>query len=190
LDITTRSLWTLIHGMGFGGLYLLACSGALVALYRRVSGGALTAPSLQNDRFLSLYLTAMAGLAWLAVLSGTYIIYPWYRAPAPAGSTNLAPFPRALLLSNPATKQWHSLGMEWKEHVAWLVPIAITMAAFVVIRYGRDLRSHPQLRSAIRGFIFVSLFAAGVAGFFGAMLNKTAPVEGGPAIHLSQESKP
>ena len=34
MEITTRGLWTLIHGMGFGGLYLLACSGALVELYR------------------------------------------------------------------------------------------------------------------------------------------------------------
>ena len=27
-----RALWTLIHGMGFGALYLLACSGALMGL--------------------------------------------------------------------------------------------------------------------------------------------------------------
>ena len=32
MEITTRGLWTLIHGMGFGGLYLLACSGAIVEL--------------------------------------------------------------------------------------------------------------------------------------------------------------
>ena len=35
MEITTRSLWTLIHGMGFGALYLMACSGALVELHRR-----------------------------------------------------------------------------------------------------------------------------------------------------------
>ena len=34
MEITARALWTLIHGMGFGALYLLACSGALVELYR------------------------------------------------------------------------------------------------------------------------------------------------------------
>jgi len=34
MEITVRSLWTMIHGMGFGALYLLACSGALVELYR------------------------------------------------------------------------------------------------------------------------------------------------------------
>ena len=31
-NFAARGLWTLIHGMGFGALYLLACSGALVEL--------------------------------------------------------------------------------------------------------------------------------------------------------------
>ena len=35
MEITTRGLLTLIHGMGFGALYLIACSGALVELHRR-----------------------------------------------------------------------------------------------------------------------------------------------------------
>ena len=35
MEITTRSLLTLIHGMGFGALYPMACSGALVELHRR-----------------------------------------------------------------------------------------------------------------------------------------------------------
>jgi hypothetical protein len=76
--------------------------------------------------------------------------------------------------------------MEWKEHVAWLVPIAITMAAFVAIRYARDLKNHHQLRFALHGFLITSLFAAGIAGLFGAMLDKNAPIEGGQTIHLVQ----
>lgn len=191
MDITTRSLWTLIHGMGFGALYLLACSGALALLYLRFSTDAQmqTHPSPASDRFLGIYLTVMAALAWLTVLSGTYIIYPWYRAAAPVGTANLAAYPRALLLSHPATKQWHLIGMEWKEHVAWLVPIAITMAAFIAIRYARDLRNHPQLRNALHGFLVLSLLAAGIAGFFGAMLDKNAPVDGGQEIQLVQGGK-
>jgi hypothetical protein len=76
--------------------------------------------------------------------------------------------------------------MEWKEHVAWLVPIAITMAAFIAIKYARDLKHSPALRSALCGFVGTSLFAAGVAGFFGAMLDKNAPVDGGQTIRLVQ----
>ena len=186
LEITTRSLWTLIHGMGFGALYLLASSGAIVALFRRYS----TKPSPQNqvggDRFLGIYLSILTALAWLTVLTGTYIIYPWYRAAPPKDTVNLGAYPRSLLLSHPATSQWHLIGMEWKEHVAWLVPIAITAAAFIAIKYARDLRNHPQLRSALLGFTAISLFAAGIAGFFGAMLDKNAPVDGGQTIHLVQ----
>jgi len=191
MEITTRSLWTLVHGMGFGALYLLACSGALALLYLRFSTDAQTQThaSPVSDRFLGIYLTAMAALAWLTVLSGTYIIYPWYRATAPAGTANLAAYPRALLLFHPATKQWHLIGMEWKEHVAWLVPIAITMAAFIAIRYARDLRNHSQLRYALHGFVVISLLAAGIAGFFGAMLDKNAPVDGGQTIQLVQGEK-
>jgi hypothetical protein len=80
--------------------------------------------------------------------------------------------------------------MEWKEHVAWLVPIAITAAAFIAIKYARDLRNHPQLRSALLGFTAISLFAAGIAGFFGAMLDKNAPVEGGQTIQLVKGELP
>jgi len=184
MEITTRGLWTLIHGMGFGALYLLAGSGLLLELYR------FTAPCPHSDlmpshqRFLKWYLIAMAALAWLAVLSGTYVIYPWYRAVPPPGTFALSMFPQHMLMSSPATIGWHSFGMEWKEHVAWLVPIVVTATAAVAIRYARDLKHHPQLRSALLGFTAVSLFAAGIAGFFGAMLDKNAPVDGGQTIQL------
>lgn len=65
-----------------------------------------------------------------------------------------------------------------------LTPISITMTAVVFIKYGRNLRNQPQLRAAVLGFTLVSFLAAGIAGFFGAMLNKHAPVEGGRTIHL------
>ena len=186
MEISTRGLLTLIHGMGFGALYLMACSGALVELIRRWPPKAADELRSGDATFLRTYLVAMAALAWITVLSGTYIIYPWYRAVPPAGAVDLAGFPQRLLMSNPATAGWHSLGMEWKEHVAWLTPISITMAAAVALRYGRGMASQPRLRAAVLGFTLVSFLAAGVAGFFGAMLNKHAPVEGGSVIRLSR----
>jgi uncharacterized membrane protein len=174
--------------MGFGALYLLACSGAIALLYLRFSANGQTQSTVSpaSERFLGIYLTSMAALAWLTVLSETCIIHPWYRAAAPAGTANLTAYPRALLLSHPAVKQWHLIGMEWKEHVAWLVPIAITMAAFNAIKYAHDLRNHPQLRNALHGFVVISLLAASITGFFGAMLDKNAPVDGGKTIQLVQ----
>jgi len=184
MEISARGLWTLMHGMGFGALYLLACSGAVIELRRwnRASDGNETAT--RDAAFLKWYLMAMAALAWMTVLTGTYVIYPWYRAAAPAGLADLSSFPQALLKAKASTAGWHSLGMEWKEHVAWLTPISITMAAAVAARYARSLRDHPQLRAAVLVFTFVSFLSAGVAGFFGAMLNKHAPVEGGSTIQV------
>jgi hypothetical protein len=181
MEITSRALWTLIHGMGFGALYLLACSGAVLELYRRFI--ARTGSALASDSpFLKLYLLAMSLSAWLAVLTGTYVIYPWYRATPPAGTTDLTQYPQRLLMSHASTLGWHSLGMEWKEHVAWLVPITITMAAGVVARYGSDLRRHRLLRSAVLGAVLFSFVCAALAGFWGAMINKYAPVSGGTTI--------
>jgi len=186
MEITTRSLWTLIHGMGFGALYLLAGSGALLELYRFTNSSTPSGPTWGEERFLKVYLMTMVVLAWAAVLTGAYVIYPWYRAAPPPGTVDLSMFPQHLLMANSTTVGWHSLGMEWKEHIAWFAPISITMVAYVFIKYGRDLRNHPQLRAAVLCFAVASFVAAGAAGFFGAMINKYAPVQGGHTIQLSE----
>jgi len=190
MEVTLRSFWTLVHGMGFGALYLLACSGALMELYRYTASSTPIGDTSSEEKFLKIYLITMAVLAWTAVLTGAYVIYPWYRAALPAGAKDLALFPQRLLMSSPSTAGWHALGMEWKEHIAWFAPISITMAAFVFFKYGRDLKNHRQLRAGVLAFVAASFVSAGVAGFFGAMLDKYAPVQGGPTIVLSKgESK-
>jgi hypothetical protein len=185
MEITSRAAWSLIHGMGFGGLYLLACSGAIVELWRRYAPSSQFALTAGDQRFVRIYFAGMAVLAWLAVLTGAYVVYPWYRAVPPAGTTSLAGFPQRLLLSRPSTAGWHSMGMEWKEHVAWLAPISITMAWAVVTRYGPSLKNHPGLRKAVLFFVIVSMVAAAIAGFFGAETDDHAPVNGGGVIHLA-----
>ena len=82
----------------------------------------------------------MVVLAWAAVLTGAYVMYPWYRAAAPPSTVDLSAFPQRLLMANPMTVGWHSLGMEWKEHVARFTPIPITMVTFLFIKYGGDLK--------------------------------------------------
>ena len=186
MEISLRSFWTLVHGMGFGALYLLACSGALVELYRFTTSSRPIEETAREERFLRIYLISMVVLAWMAVLTGAYVVYPWYRAAVPPGTKDLALFPQKFLLANQSTAGWHSFGMEWKEHIAWFAPISITMATFVFLKYGRDLKNHRQLRSGVLAFVVVSFISAGIAGFFGAMINKYAPVQGGPTIPLSR----
>jgi hypothetical protein len=184
MEISLRDLLTVFHGMGFGALFMLAFAGAVAELYRMSAPAAVLTPSPREQFLLRWYLAAMVVLAWATVLSGTYIVYPWYRAVPPVGTTDLTAFPKFLLTSSPTTSKWHSLGMEWKEHIAWLTPIAITMVAYVTAKYGRALTRPRHLRAAVLGFVIVAFVATGVAGAFGAFLNKYAPVRGGPAIHL------
>ncbi|HET6170298.1 MAG TPA: hypothetical protein VFE01_08965 [Terracidiphilus sp.] len=185
MDITSHAFWSLVHGMGFGGLYLLACSGAILELWRRFAPSSPVPVTAQDERFIRIYFAVMAALAWLAVLTGAYLVYPWYRAIPPAAATSLSAFPQRLLLSNRSTAAWHSVGMEWKEHVAWLAPISTTMACAVLMRHGRGLKDHPQLRNAVLCFVVVAMVAAGIAGFFGAEIDDHAPVEGGKIVHMA-----
>lgn len=184
MEISTHDLMTVLHGMGFGALFMLAFSGALAELYRLSAPGAPSTMSTREQSLLNFYLVAMVILAWLTVFSGAYIVYPWYRAVPPAGVADLTDFPRRLLLSNGKTSEWHNVGMEWKEHVAWLAPIAITMVAYVTMKYGRAIIQHRNMRIAVLGFAVAAFVATGVAGAFGAFLNKYAPVRGGGVIIL------
>lgn len=76
MEITSRALWTLIDGMGFGVLYLMGCSGMLVEFYRRFISRSPTLADTDGP-FFKAYLLVMTALGWFAVLSGTYLVYPW-----------------------------------------------------------------------------------------------------------------
>jgi hypothetical protein len=159
-------------------------TGAAMGLYASSASSNLWTLGPRQRRFFSIYLAVMALLAWLAVLVGAYAVYPWYRAHAPAGLTDLSGYPQRLLMSRPTTTGWHDIGMEWKEHIAWFAPISLTAVAYLVARYGRHLHAMQSVRRAVVGLLALAFISAGVAGFFGAMLNKYAPVRGGANIIL------
>ncbi len=187
MEISYRDMITVVHGMGFGALFMLAFSGAVAVIYATAVAGPQVPLQAGNNMLFRLYLIGMAALAWLATLSGAFVIYPWYRAVPPAGITDLSAYPQRLLLSSPRTAGWHNLGMEWKEHIAWITPIAMTMVAYVFIKYGPRLALHRHMRNAVLGFTVVAFFATAVAGVFGAFLNKYAPIRGGADVILLQE---
>lgn len=184
MDISVRDLWTVLHGMGFGALFMLAFTGAIAELFRMSAPGSPVIPSPKDQMMLRFYLIGMVVLAWATVFSGAYIVYPWYRAVPPAGTIDLAGYPRYLLLSSMTTAEWHRFGMEWKEHVAWIAPIAMTMVAYVFGKYGPSLAKHRDLRNAALIFTLAAFLSTGVAGAFGAFINKYAPIRGGETIHL------
>jgi len=179
----------MLHGMGFGGLLLLAFSGAMIQLYRIFSPDGASPLSIREQKLLRIYLVAMAVLAWGTVLSGAYLVYPWYRAHPPIGVTDLAAYPQRYLLASPTTAGWHNLGMEWKEHVAWFAPIALTMVAYVFIKYGSNLTRHRQIRNAAFAFALMAFIATAIAATLGALINKNAPVRGGTVIEFMEGTK-
>jgi hypothetical protein len=74
--------------------------------------------------------------------------------------------------------------MEWKEHIAWFAPICLTAAASIFARYGRHPGALRPLRRTVLGLLAFAFGCACVAGFFGAMLNKHAPLRGGRTVVL------
>ena len=176
MQMSLRELITAIHGMGFGALFLLAFSGALIKLHRIRTPEISSDLSIHERNIFRFYLIVMVLLAWATVLSGAYLVYPWYRASA---SLEL----RIILISltapyaSPTTSGWHNLGMEWKEHVAWFAPIAITMIAYIFMKYSSSVPLDRNVRNVVFVFGIAAFFAAGIAGLFGALINKAAPVK-------------
>jgi hypothetical protein len=176
MAMDSREIWTVIHGMVFGFIFLLGFSGALYAVYMLKPGWQTTEGITRTVRNIKTYLWALAVSVWAAVITGAYVVYPWYRAAPPAGTTDLSTYPRSLLLANEATAGWHEFGMEWKEHVAFLAPIAATVVAFVVSYYGPALARKVGERRAVMIFFIFAFLTAAVAGLFGAFITKAAPV--------------
>jgi len=175
MSFTDRELWTVIHGMGFGAIFLLAFAGGFAGLWSLRQEFTTPAGLRERMRRLLAGTWIMAIVSWLTVISGTWKVYPWYRAKPPEGA-DLRDFPRSQLLADETLAGWHEFGMEWKEHVAWLAPILATAVAFVVMRYGTALADQPALRRACMILFVLAFLAAAVAGAFGAFITKSAPV--------------
>lgn len=169
MTLTNREFWTLVHGMVLGAVFLLGFAGGLEGLYS-LRPRLLSAEGVRDRaRRLQIGVVAMAVAAWGTVLTGTWVVYPWYREDVPDS-------PRSVLLADPALAEWHHFGMEWKEHVAWISPILATVVAFIVVYYGASLVRHDRVRrSALTLFVLTFVFAA-VAGLYGALITKAAPL--------------
>ena len=169
MELTNRETWTLIHGLVIGSLFLLAFAGGLAGLIS-LRGGLVTMEGVRERIFrLRIGITSMAILAWATVLTGTWIVYPWYREMTDDS-------PRSILLSNPSTEDWHKFGMEWKEHIAWISPMLATAAAFLVLYYGKELVRNRRMRLLVIVLFVAAFVVAGIAGMFGALITKAAPV--------------
>lgn len=169
MSFSNRELWTLIHGMIFGALFLLSFGGGLAGLWSLRPEFVTQAGIVDRVRRLKIGMVAMAVAAWGTVITGTWVVYPWYRAKLPTS-------PKSILLSSESTAGWHDFGMEWKEHIAWLSPILATLAAFIVVTMGVRLVQERKIVKAVITIFVLAFSIAAVAGLFGALITKAAPV--------------
>ncbi len=169
MSLTDRETWAALHGMIFGALFLLAFAGAFAGLYSLRPELVTPQGIIERTRRLVAGTWAMAIIAWATVITGSWIVYPWYRAKDPSS-------PKSTLLANVDTAQWHNFGMEWKEHIAWIAPILATTVALVVTYYGRDLVKNEGVRRVVIVVLVAAFACAAVAGMLGAFITKAAPV--------------
>jgi hypothetical protein len=169
MDLSTREFWALIHGLILGGGFLLAFAGGLAGLYSLKPGLVTDLGLVERTRRLTIGTTAMAAIAWVTVITGTWIVYPWYREDTPDAA-------KSRLLESPDTEEWHTFGMEWKEHVAWMVPMLATAAGFIVLYYGTDLIKNQTARKVAMGLLIAAFAIAAIVGVLGALITKNASV--------------
>jgi hypothetical protein len=169
MHLTNHELWALAHGMGIGGPFLLAFSGALVAV-AGLRSEHMTAEGVRSQvARLRIGACVMAVMAWAIVLIGTWVLLPWYREDVPDS-------PRSILLSDPDTKQWHEFADVWKTHVAPMAPILATAAAALVVYYGRALARNRTARNLVLALLLGAFAVASVAALIGSLVTRVAPI--------------
>ena len=168
MSLTDREWWAIIHGMILGAIFLLAFAGGIAEFWSLREGEITQAGIAKRTRRLEIGTWVMAAAAWGTVATGSFIVYPWYRE-EPDG-------PRFDLLADPDKADWHSFGMEWKEHVAWIAPLLATAVAVTVTYYGTSLIRHQGVRKGLMVFFTLAFVIAGVAGALGAFITKVASV--------------
>jgi hypothetical protein len=172
-----RSLWTMIHGIGLGGAALLALAAALFGMYLMRPRHGPTAPSDDRSRPVAALAALIALMLWLTTLVGTYVVFPAYRATPPEGTTDLAQYPRSMLLAEPTTVWLHAYAMETKEHLPFIAAMLATAVAFVAWRYRRRFLADRHLRRLGATFLAICFAIVAYVSLLGVFINKVAPLE-------------
>ncbi|HEX6925284.1 MAG TPA: hypothetical protein VF167_07630 [Longimicrobiaceae bacterium] len=172
-----RSLWTMIHGVVLGGGGLLALAAALAAIYLLIPRPQDGGVAVDRSRSIAGLTGFSALMLWLATLVGTYVIFPPYRATPPDGATDLAAYPRALLLADPSNEWLHRFAMESKEHVPFIASMLATAVAFVAWRYRQRLTREPSLRRMATALLAIAFALVAYVSLLGVFVNKVAPLQ-------------
>jgi hypothetical protein len=167
VHLTNHEIWAIAHGLLFGSLLLLAFAASFVGLRGMRSDLLTTGGLVDRARRLSFAAWSMAALAWLAALSGTWAVFPWYMD---AGGVARA------LLADPVRSAWQTVGMEMKQHLAWFAPMLATSVAIVAGQQREGIAFRASLRRALLWLLCASFACVAVAGLLGALITRVAPI--------------
>jgi hypothetical protein len=177
LLFTERSLWTMVHGIGLGGLALLALAAALFSMYLLRAPDESASATAFHARAVALLTGVVAAATWLTTLVGTYVVFPPYRATPPEGTTELAAFPRSLILAHPETAWLHTFAMETKEHLPWIAAMLATAVAFAAWRHRPRLLRDGAMRGIATALLGIGFVIVTYVSLLGVFVNKVAPLE-------------
>ena len=174
---TDRSIWTMVHGIGFGGAALLGLAAAMFHLYaaRACDGSHSATPGA--SRALARLTVVTSAMLWLTVLVGTYVVFPPYRAAPPAGVTDFTQYPRSLIQASPDTVWLHAFAMESKEHAPWIAAMLATAVAFVIVRYRSQALDDSSLRTMLTIMLAICFALVSWVSLLGVFVNKVAPLQ-------------
>ena len=159
------------------GAALLTLFAALFALSTMRTDGQSDPCVERRSRNLKWLIVLSAVLLWGAVLGGTYIVFPPYRATPPEGADGplrRIPAPSSIESGD----HWlHSFAMEIKEHVPWIAAMLATAVAYVAVRYKSLLLSDRSINRMATIAVDDLPGARGLAAVLGVFVNKVAPLE-------------
>ena len=172
-----RSIWTMVHGIVLGGGALLMISAALFFMLAMWPAKSSATATESHSRVFAWLMVSTAVVLWLTVFVGTYITFPPYRATPPEGVTDLAQYPRSLLMANSDTAWLHAFAMESKEHMPWIAAMLTTAVAFISVRYRFGLFTDAQLHKMAATLLAISFGLVAFVSLMGIFINKVAPLE-------------
>jgi hypothetical protein len=172
-----RSMWTMLHGIGFGGAALLALGALVFSLYFMSPGAGEDGTTRDRGRAIAGLTGFTAVTLWLTSLAGMYVVFPPYRATPPEGTVDLAPYPRAMILADPSTAWLHSFAMETKEHLPFVASMLVTAVAFVAWRYRGRLLRDAEMRRFGAALLAIAFVIVSYVSLLGVLVNKAAPLQ-------------
>jgi hypothetical protein len=174
MGLTSNEVWLFVHGVLLWTIFLVASASGLIGLWNLRPEVTAIPGFQQRMRRLAAAVRVAAIAAWLAVLTGPYVLFPAYRA-RPSDGVDLRKFPRAYLQSMTEIAGWND-AMEWKQQMAWFAPILATAVACVVARYGERLAVEPEIRRALVILFAIGILTAAAAAAAGALINKVVSI--------------